>query len=73
MVLALMRETTGAEPVMWGDNIVGFGNYYRVYDSGREGNWFVTGFSPRKQNLLSPLYVKISLDHHHSEYDLPAM
>ena len=73
MVLALMREATGAEPVMWGDNIVGFGNYHRVYDSGRKGNWFVTGFSPRKQNLSSPLHFKISLDHHHSEYDLPAM
>ena len=53
--------------------IVGFGNYHRVYDSGREGNWFVTGFSPRKQNLSSPLYFKIPMDHHHSEYDLPAM
>ena len=60
MVLALMREATGAEPVMWGDNIVGFGNYYRVYDSGREGNWFVTGFSPRKPELvIAPIFQNI--------------
>ena len=36
---------------MWGDSIVGFGSYHYKYDSGREGDWFLTGFSPRKQNL----------------------
>ena len=36
---------------MWGTSIVGFGDYHYVYKSGREGDWFVTGFSPRKQNL----------------------
>ncbi len=54
-ILGLMRKATGAEPKMWGPNIVGFGDYHYVYESGREGDWFVTGFSPRKQNLT--LYV----------------
>lgn len=36
---------------MWGDSIVGFGEYHYKYKSGREGDWFITGFSPRKQNL----------------------
>lgn len=36
---------------MWGSSIVGFGSYHCKYESGREGDWFLTGFSPRKQNL----------------------
>ena len=51
----LMEEVTGAEAKMWGDSIVGFGNYHYKYKSGREGDWFLTGFSPRKQNLT--LYI----------------
>jgi hypothetical protein len=47
----IMREITGAEPVMWGSSIVGFGRYHYTYASGRSGDWFLTGFSPRKQNL----------------------
>lgn len=54
-ILALMKEVTGEPPKMWGSGIVGFGNYHYKYDSGREGDWFVTGFSPRKQNLT--LYI----------------
>ena len=54
-ILKMMREVTGLEPKMWGDSIVGFGSYHYVYDSGREGDWFLTGFSPRKQNLT--LYI----------------
>jgi hypothetical protein len=54
-ILALMREVTGLEPKMWGDSIVGFGNYHYVYESGREGDWSLTGFAPRKQNLT--LYI----------------
>ena len=50
-VLALMKKITKAEPAMWGDSIVGFGSYHYKSDSGREGDWFITGFSPRKQNL----------------------
>lgn len=51
VLLRLMQEETGASPRMWGKSIVGFGSYHYVYDSGREGDWFLTGFSPRKQNL----------------------
>ena len=45
------RRLTGETPRLWGDSIVGFGSYHYAYASGREGDWFVTGFSPRKQNL----------------------
>lgn len=54
-VLNIMEQITGAEPKMWGSSIVGFGNYHYVYDSGREGDWFIAGFSPRKQALT--LYI----------------
>jgi hypothetical protein len=50
-LLKLMKRTTGAKPRMWGDSIVGFGSYTYKYPSGRQGEWFITGFSPRKQNL----------------------
>ena len=46
-----MKEVTKEEPLMWGDNIVGFGNYHYKYASGHEGDWFIVGFSPRKQSL----------------------
>jgi hypothetical protein len=59
-VLKLMREITRAEPEMWGDSIVGFGRYHYIYESGREGEWFLTGFSPRKQNLT--LYLMAGFD-----------
>ncbi|UCE14974.1 MAG: DUF1801 domain-containing protein [Candidatus Heimdallarchaeota archaeon] len=54
-ILELMQEVTGEEPVMWGTSIIGFGSFHYKYASGREGNWFLTGFSPRKQSLS--LYV----------------
>jgi len=54
-VLELMKKITKAEPKMWGASIVGFGNYQYKYQSGREGDWLVSGFSPRKQNLT--LYI----------------
>lgn len=47
----IMRQITGAEPQLWGSSIVGFGTYHYVYASGREGDWPIVGFSPRKQNL----------------------
>jgi len=47
----LMEELTGSKPKMWGESIVGFGDYRYKYASGREGDWFLAGFSPRKQNL----------------------
>ena len=50
-VLALMREITGKEPVMWGPSMIGFGGLHYRYDSGREGDMFAAGFSPRKPAL----------------------
>jgi len=50
-ILEIMRKASKAEPGMWGSSIVGFGNYHYKYASGREGDWFIIGFSPRKQNL----------------------
>lgn len=54
-LLQLMKDVTGREPAMWGKSIVGFGSYHYKYKSGQEGDWFLTGFSPRKQNLT--LYI----------------
>jgi hypothetical protein len=50
-LVAMMRDVTGKKPAMWGTSIVGFGAYHYKYASGREGDWPLTGFSPRKQNL----------------------
>jgi len=63
-VLELMKQVTGKKPEMWGDSIIGFGSYHYKYASGREGDWFVTGFSPRKQNLT--LYIMPGFD----KYDI---
>ncbi len=54
-ILDLMEKATRAKAKMWGPAIVGFGDRHLKYESGRELDWFVMGFSPRKQNLT--LYV----------------
>ncbi len=54
-LVALMRDITGEQPVMWGDSIVGFGTYHYKYASGREGDWMRTGFAVRKGTLT--LYI----------------
>src|SRR5215467_1504943 len=54
-LVAMMREITGEPPKMWGSSIVGFGTLHYVYESGREGDICLTGFSPRKPNLV--LYI----------------
>jgi hypothetical protein len=61
-ILALMQKATRAEPKMWGSSIVGFGDTHYTYASGREGDWFVAGFAPRKQNLS--LYLMGGLESH---------
>ena len=61
-LLQLMREATGEPAVMWGPSIVGFGTYHYVYASGREGDWPVTGFAPRKKELT--LYFMSGFDRH---------
>jgi len=51
-LLALMREVSGEEPVMWGPSMIGFGDHHYVHSSGREGDSFLIGFAPRKANLV---------------------
>jgi hypothetical protein len=50
-ILEMMHKVSKCEPLMWGSAIVGFGSYHYVYESGREGDTLVIGFSPRKQNI----------------------
>ena len=59
---ALMAEETQAAAQMWGEAMVGFGRYRYHYASGREGEWFLTGFAPRKQNIT--LYIMAGFDQH---------
>jgi Domain of unknown function (DU1801). len=47
----IMEEVTEEKPVMWGPSIVGFGQYHYKYESGREGDFLIVGFSPRKTSL----------------------
>lgn len=54
-LLKMMEEVTGEDPVMWGSSIVGFGSYHYRYESGREGDMPLIGFSPRKQSMT--LYI----------------
>jgi hypothetical protein len=50
-ITAIMQKATRSKPKMWGPAIVGFGDYHYKSGSGREGDWFQAGFSPRKQAL----------------------
>jgi len=50
-ILKMMQKVSNSEPVIWGSAIIGFGTYHYVYESGREGDMVVIGFSPRKQNI----------------------
>jgi Domain of unknown function (DU1801) len=54
----VMGSITGERPKMWGPSIVGFGDLHYRSKSGREGDWFKVGFSPRKQNLT--LYLPLA-------------
>jgi len=58
----LMTGITGSQARMWGSSIVGFGEYHYVYESGREGDWFACGFSPRKTALT--LYIMSGFREH---------
>ncbi len=51
-ILKLMEKATRAKAKMWGASIIGFGDHHLKYESGRELDWFVMGFSPRKNNLV---------------------
>jgi len=59
-LVSMLERVTGKTPRMWGKNMVGFGSYHYVYKSGREGDWFVIGFSPRKQDLT--VYIMPGFD-----------
>lgn len=59
-IVKLMQQATKAKPKMWGSSIIGFGSTHLKYDSGRELDWMMIGFSPRKQNLT--LYLTGGLD-----------
>ena len=62
LLMKMMKAATGKRPKMWGDSIVGYGSYHYKYKSGREGDWFLTGFSPRKRELS--LYIMDGFDAH---------
>lgn len=55
ILLSLFNRITGLQPVMWGPSIIGYGRYHYKYESGREGDFLLTGFSPRKAALS--LYI----------------
>lgn len=61
-ILKLMEEVTGEKARMWGASIIGFGSYHYTYASGREGDWMLVGFAPRKQNLT--LYIMSGFDNY---------
>ena len=61
-IAKIMQEVTGEKPKMWGPSIVGFGTYHYKYASGREGDWPITGFSPRKKDLT--LYIMMGFEKH---------
>ena len=52
VLLEMMKKATSEEPILWSNSIIGFGNKrYKSPTSGREVDWFLIGFSPRKANL----------------------
>lgn len=61
-ILKMMKQAAKEEPKMWGTSIVGFGSYHYKGAGGREGDWMLTGFSPRKQNLT--IYIMGGFEPH---------
>lgn len=55
----MLSAATGEPPVLWGSSIIGYGNKHYRYESGREGDWFLIGFSPRASKLV----VYFTTDH----------
>ena len=62
-----MSQITAEKPKLWGTSIIGFGDYHYKYKSGREGDWFLTGFSPRKNALT--VYLMCDLSHEGLDFD----
>lgn len=67
VLMDMMQRITGAEPKMWGSSLVGFGRYHYTYASGREGDFFITGFSPRKTALT--VYIMPGFDNYQELLD----
>lgn len=51
VLLEFFKDITQEEPELWNGGMIGFGRYAYKYESGREGEWFLTGFAPRKNNI----------------------
>ncbi len=63
-IAAIMQAATREKPVMWGSSIVGFGHHRSVYASGKESNWMLIAFSPRKQNIVLYLMIGYNKQEH---------
>jgi hypothetical protein len=61
-LVQIMSDSTGHKPELWSGNMVGFGSYHYRYESGREGDWFLTGFAVRKDKLS--IYIVSGFDRH---------
>ena len=61
-VMAALKRATKSKPKMWGNSIIGFGSYHYKYATGTEGDWFITGLSPRKTDLT--IYILPGLHLH---------
>jgi hypothetical protein len=64
-LVTLLKRITGEPPAMWGPSLVGFGQYHYKYASGREGDWPIVSFSPRKKNIT--VYVMPGFAHYQKE------
>jgi len=63
VILEMMKKASGEKPKMWGASLIGFGKKrYKSPSSGREVDWFLIGFSPRKQNLS--IYMGLDVKKH---------
>jgi hypothetical protein len=66
-MIEVMKRITGSEPKMWGSSLIGFGRYHYKYASGREGDFFITGFSPRKSAFT--VYIMPGFDRYEEQLD----
>jgi hypothetical protein len=67
VLIEILSRVTGHEPRIWGESMVGFDQYHYVYESGREGDSFLAGFSPRKQNTV--IYITDGCKEHSALLD----
>ena len=65
LLLPIMERLSGAKPALWGESMIGFGQYDYTYKSGHGGTWFRTGFSPRKANMS--VYIMPGYDDYEDE------